>query len=379
MEQAAVIEKKKRKLGVNAAAMIIVTLLSVIANIIAWVSPRATDFYHKYIFSWVSELFSSLIGVIPFSFGEVLIVIGIALVIIAPVLFIAAGVMKKKRLLKISAVFYCWVLIYILVTETYNCFVLYHTTEFSARYHASAGAEGFTVEQLITLCEETIEKVNENAALVARDEEGNMIVPDDLPFLAEEAFNRMSERYDLFKGKNPPPKKMMFSMLMTQFDLQGIYFPFTLEANYNEKLAPARVPCTVVHELAHVKGFIREDEAGFIASIVCANSESPELRYSGYISAMNYLFGAVKKNASYDEYIRLANLIDLQVFEDNYFVSEEYLKEVEEKSVVSTETASVVSEKAMDTTLKIGGVTDGKKSYNRMVDLLLEYRYYIQE
>lgn len=371
--------KEKKKLSKNTLAMIIVMGLMVGFNILALISPQAIDMYARYIYPYLSQFFSFFTGLIPFSFGEVLIVIGIVMVIAALPLFITAAVMKKRKLLKASAIFYAWVIIYIVVTETMNCFVLYHTTEFSAKFHNSAGAEGFTVDQLVMLTEETIEKVNENAYLVERDENGEVIVSENVTELAHDAFEKMSVQYDLIGGNNPPPKKIYFSMLMTQFDLQGIYFPFTFEANYNDKLAPARVPCTVVHEMCHVKGFIREDEAGYIASIVCSHSDSPELRYSGYISAMNYLMGAVKKNASRDEYMRLASMIDPIVFDDNYFVSEEFLKEIEEKAVVPTETASAVSEKAMDTTLKIGGVTDGKRSYNRMVNLLLEYRFYIED
>ena len=51
----------------------------------------------------------------------------------------------------------------------------------------------------------------------------------------------------------------------------------------------------------------------------------------------------------------------------------EVKEKIEEKAVIPTETVSAVSEKAMDTTLKVNGVNDGKKSYGRMVRLLLDY------
>ena len=166
---------------------------------------------------------------------------------------------------------------------------------------------------------------------------------------------------------------------MTSFDLQGVYFPFTLEANYNKALSPARVPSTVMHELSHLKGFIREDEAGFIAYLACLEAEEPEVRYSGYISASNYLLSACRKSLPYEEYYRLCTLISPEVRKDNTFVSEEYMEYIRQKAVISTETTKAVSDKAIDTTLKVGGITDGSKSYGRMVDLLLEYRFCIQE
>ena len=63
---------------------------------------------------------------------------------------------------------------------------------------------------------------------------------------------------------------------------------------------------------------------------------------------------------------------------DNTFVSEEFRQHVEEKAVISTKTVSAVSNKAMETSLKLNGVSDGKKSYGRMVNLLLEYHYCIE-
>ena len=296
----------------------------------------------------------------------------------APFIFIPSIIRKKRRLVKGLGIFYIWVIIAVFFLETINCFMLYHTTEFSAKYHHSAGASGFTVEQLTQMCEETIEKTNELAAIVSRDDDGNMIVPDDLEKEAYKVMNKLAEEYPQLKGEYPSPKKIKASMFMTQLDLQGIYFPFSLEANINSELSPARVPCTAMHELSHLKGFIREDEAGFIAYRACLESDIPEVRYSGYLSAMNYLFAEVRKNASANEVNRLRSRISPMVSYDNTFVSEEFRQHVEEKAVISTKTVSAVSNKAMEASLKLNGVSDGKKSYGRMVNLLLEYHYCIE-
>ncbi|MDE6593282.1 MAG: DUF3810 domain-containing protein [Oscillospiraceae bacterium] len=366
------VKGKKIRKSANLLAMGITVVLMIIANIISWLSTDITDFYAMYIYSPTASVISAVTGILPFSAGEVMIILGIVLLIAAPVIFIAAAVKKSKRMAKRGGIFYAWVLIFIFVTETLNCFTLYHTTEFSERY--LCGGDGrYPVEDVIVLCEMVIENVNELSEQVERDDEGKMIVPDNMGELAEISMNRLSEEYPQLAGIYPNPKKIMFSGFMTQLDLQGIYFPFSLEANYNANLAPARVPCTVMHELSHVKGFIREDEACFIAYRACMESDSPEVRYSGYLSAMNYLFSEVSKNAAPEEATRLRRLIAPRVYDDNIFVSVEVKKKIEEKAVIPTETVSAVSEKAMETTLKANGVTDGKKSYGRMVRLLLDY------
>lgn len=364
-------EKDKPRRISSVRLLLAVTVLMVIFNIISWVSPEAADFYALFIYSPIASVISAVMGLFPFSVGEIMIIIGLLLLAAAPVIFIAAGVGRKKRLAKIAGLFYAWVLAFILTTETMNCFVLYHTTEFSEKF--LCGGDGmYPVSEVMRLCELVIGEANELSGQVARDADGKMTVPDNLGELAELSMNRLSGEYPQLAGIYPDPKRIMFSGFMTQLDLQGIYFPFSLEANYNGKLSPARVPCTVMHELSHVKGFIREDEACFIAYRACMVSDSPEVRYSGCLSAMNYLFAEINRNAP-GEASRLRGMIAPQVFSDNIFVDKEEKARIEEKAVIPTETVSAVSEKAMETTLKVNGVPDGKKSYNRMVRLLLDY------
>jgi len=42
-------------------------------------------------------------------------------------------------------------------------------------------------------------------------------------------------------------------------------FPFTFEANVNVDIPPYQIPSTMLHELSHLRGFMREDEANFIS------------------------------------------------------------------------------------------------------------------
>ena len=44
------------------------------------------------------------------------------------------------------------------------------------------------------------------------------------------------------------------------------------------------IPHTICHELSHLKGFMREDEANFIGYLACIGSDSPDFRYSGYLT-----------------------------------------------------------------------------------------------
>ena len=130
--------------------------------------------------------------------------------------------------------------------------------------------------------------------------------------------------------------------------------PFTMEANVNVDIADYSIPVTMLHELAHQRGFMREDEANFIAYLAGMNSDNLEIMYSSTMLALiisgNVLYGqdGIKKD------IR---------------ANTEYWSKYED-TVIST-----VSTKINDTYLKANAQADGVKSYGRMVDLLLaKYR-----
>ena len=56
---------------------------------------------------------------------------------------------------------------------------------------------------------------------------------------------------------------------MSYANIGGMFFPFTMESNINVDNPFFVVPWTMAHELAHQCGFMREDEANFIAYLAC--------------------------------------------------------------------------------------------------------------
>ncbi|MBQ7990473.1 MAG: DUF3810 domain-containing protein [Oscillospiraceae bacterium] len=354
------------------AAQAVITALLIIINGLSWLSAAAADFYHRHIYHHAAGVMSRICGAVPFSVGEVMIMLGILILVLFPVLLIISAVRGNRKLRRMSTVIFCGILVFIFMTETLNCFVLYHTTELTDRLSPYSTSD-MTTDEVVDMCAKMIERANALAPVIDRDDKGRPALPDDLAGEAEAAFSRMTDDFPELAGYCTPPKKIQSSMIMTQFDLQGIFFPFSLEANYNAELSPARVPSTVFHELCHVKGFIREDEANFLAAVACMKSDEPVVRYSGYIICMNYLYGEAVRYASEEDIYMLRSLLTSQVAKDNTFVSEEYMKQVEEKAVVSTEVMNEVADTAIDTTLRVNGISDGSKSYGRMVTLLLMY------
>lgn len=93
------------------------------------------------------------------------------------------------------------------------------------------------------------------------------------------------------------PKPLIFSRVTTWLDIRGLYMPFTGEALYNDNVPDCDKPFVIAHVKAHQRGFAREDEANFIAYVVCLNSSEPYIRYSGYLHGLKVLDFLEKSDA----------------------------------------------------------------------------------
>ena len=81
----------------------------------------------------------------------------------------------------------------------------------------------------------------------------------------------------------------MLSELMSYTHITGVYTFFTGEANINVAFPDYTIPYTAAHELAHQRGIAREDEANFVAFLVCNESDDPYIRYSAYLNLYEYV------------------------------------------------------------------------------------------
>jgi hypothetical protein len=160
----------------------------------------------------------------------------------------------------------------------------------------------------------------------------------------------------------------MLSELMSYTHITGIYTFFTGEANININFPNFTIPFTAAHELAHQRGFAREDEANFIAFLVCIESDDPYLRYSGYTNMLSYLldaFYAADKSPNHADYKELYAKVDSAVRAEDRAYYEFFQKYAD--NIVAD-----VSGAVNDTFLQIQG-TEGTVSYGLVVELAVKY------
>ena len=182
----------------------------------------------------------------------------------------------------------------------------------------------------------------------------------------------LGEDYPRLSGYYVTPKALYFSDFMCQQYMQGYYFPFSMEANYNDKMNLMNKPFTMCHELAHTHGYIYEDEANFFGFLACIGSDDIVFEYSGYLGVLNYINNDFYRAVSKEEYNSHVKISE-RVKYDNEFVSKETWEEVEENAIFKTETVKKAADTFIDTNLKVNGVSSGKVSYSHVVGLIMDY------
>lgn len=347
-------------------------------------SRRLFGFYQRYVFPIISTPFAFLTDKLPFSLGEMLIIAALIIIPLSIVIFILLTIIKRKDaafkrgLRRVYGLLYAWVIAYVMLTETLGCFVLYHTPTFAELNDYPQ--DTYTASQLEQLCDYLIIRANNLSMQVQRDDEGRFILTADLDKTAKAAMKKLGKKYPQLSGYYATPKTVKNSFFMSQQYLMGIYFPFTIEANYNTEMYPLNAPDTVCHELAHTKGFIREDEAGFIAFLACDGSDDIEYQYSGYIRALKFVYNKCEENCDDKTVGRLYNMMSDGVIID-VKANSAYWQEVQEsdEGLLNSQKVAEVSDKAMEASLKLNGIEDGKQSYGRMADLMLDWYFSQQE
>ncbi len=350
-----------------------ICVLMLLLNVLARCSRGFSNWYAETIFPLLSGLWSRFTGLFPFSVGEILIILGVAALLLVPVSFLVLMLFVKPHRRTIARIYgktIGWVLTWLLSVETLHFFLLYQRTPFGETY-APVSDGTYSTEEVLFAYESLILEANAAAQEVARDENGQFLLTDDLQTEAKLAMQRLGETYPQFAGYYPDAKPIQCSFFMTQQYLLGVYFPFSMEANYNPDVCPINLPNTICHEFSHLKGNMLEDEAGFLAFLACMESDSADFRYSGCIQALEYMMEPGKEA---DADGSVTALISDEVWADLYcYVPENYWEDNAELEFIPTDTVQEVANTAIDTSLKINGVEDGEKSYDRIVNLLLDY------
>lgn len=332
----------------------------------------AEEIFAKRIFKGISVGISFLTGWLPFSLAELSVVLcPFAVLTLFGIWLYRLIKEKQERFFRCLNGLYsvACVAAFIFFVYAVGCGINYYRYPFS--YYAKLTVEPSDVEALYGVCAELTEEANAlRKELTCEDENGVYrlsMTKRELGKLAKEAYTVLAEEYPVLGGIYPAPKQLLLSKLMSYTELTGIYTCWTMEANVNVDIPDYSIGSTMAHELAHLRGFIREDEANYLAYLACMASDNAELRYSGVMDAL-ILAGNALYRKNPDLYFSLRSTYEPGI-ERDLAANSAYWAKYHDTVVSNT------VDKANDTYLKANNQTDGVESYGRMVDLLIaEYK-----
>lgn len=328
----------------------------------------AEKIFANHIYKWLSQLISLITGIIPISLAE-LIIIALPIVVILLLIQFIYKIIKNKEdriynFFKGLINLICAVSVLVFLFTTLAGINYYR---YSFTYYAELEVGDSSLNELYALTDSLAKQANNlREKIPMTDEEGVFKLSMSVFELAKEADKAMEElgkEYPVLSGKYSAPKPIILSSLMSYTEITGIFIPFTMEANVNVHIPDYSIPYTMLHELAHLRGFMGEDEANYIAYLAGMTSPNPELQYSSTMLAL-----ITSANALYRQepglYFEIRQTYSNGV-EKDIRANSQYWKKYD-NTVVST-----VSNKVNDSYLKINAQEDGVKSYGRMLDLLL--------
>jgi len=344
---------------------------ALLLNLTAAGNSGFAEWYAVTIYPALSRGVNHATSLLPFSLAELLVFLFIISMVLYLVLYVIKLIRVKENRMKtglkcLMNLMCLACVLYFVFTVT--CGINYYRYPFAQTCGLQVKPSSKT--ELIGLCNELAENANTLRKKVKTGDKSVMKLSDSNLYetakQAQTAFQKINADYPLLYAGYGAPKPVLCSRLMSYCNITGIFFPFTFEANVNVDVSDYSIPSTMCHELSHLRGYMREDEANFIGYLVCKKSSSPDFQYSGdmlaFINASNALY-STDSSAANLIFAKLSDGVKLDLADNSA-----YWKQFEGP-------VAEISTSVNNSYLKANHQDDGVKSYGRMVDLLLaEYR-----
>ena len=346
-------------------ASLALTVLSLTLFLISLLSAPFADAVNFYLGGILRAVPTTIFALLPFSVIELLLLLSLPAAVFLTVLLVRR--VRDARF--VARAVSLMLTVSLLLFSSYLVTVAsgYRTTPLAKKMELSE--KEITVEALQRTARALLLEANSLEGEIVRAENGASVMPYDLDALSSElheAYRTMNRRYALTPPSATRLKPVLLSDLMSRARFAGIWSYVTGETNLNVNPPDYCIPYTAAHEMAHQRGVAREDEANFVAFLVLTSSDSPYLRYAGYVGLFEYVASDLAR-LDREAYRALADegllsdeiLSEMRAYNEYYFATKD--------GVISGVAGSF-----NDAYLKLNG-TSGEASYSEVVRLAVAF------
>ena len=341
-------------------------IICVAIYLILPISPWIAEYiFARGIFRIISVPYGFITSLFPFSLAELGVILSLPAAVTSIILVVRHCKKRGKKPLKLILKGG-----YLILSVLLLGYVLLHGANYY-RYRAADLMELDTSKKsasyLKSVCIDLAVKASEERELLKENENGVTKLSHSLYttlYDANSCYTKIDGEYPFLWGSVWTTKHVNLSPIWSYTGIEGMYCPFTCEANINTDIPDFDIPYTAAHELAHTRGFAYEDECNFFAFLACSSSDSADYRYSGYLSAFVYCANSLYR-------------YDIDMWKEVYeYCSEGVRRDISARNKYWANFEGKVmsaSNKVNDAVIKMHGDKRGTLSYSESVSLILAY------
>lgn len=248
-------------------------------------------YYSNGLYPVISKFSRAILGWIPFSIGEILIITCILLLL--KHLIWPKRDPSKRELSRFKKI--CFVLSLLYFSFNLLWGLNYYRIPLQEKFGITNDST-FDNEELIAFTEAMIAKTNAVHYSITKDTAKAVVVP----YKKTEILNQTMLGYKQMEGhpmfntlKSPSIKKSMLSTYLSYTGTAGYINPLTNEAQLNSIMPLFELPFVASHEVAHQAGYSAENEASFIGYLAAITNDNVYFKYSAYTYALRHCLAKV--------------------------------------------------------------------------------------
>ena len=332
----------------------------IVLQIIPYYPEKVERFYSNGLYPILSKSSRIAFGRIPFSLGDFIYFITILSILI--------WFWNKRKNWKSA-----WKNNALTILSFVSVFYFFFHLLWAFNYYREPLFEKMAIKReysdadLLNFTKKLIIKTNTIQSKLTKNDSLKVVFPysqDQVFEMNLNGYKNLATLHDYFNYAHLSTKKSLFSLPLTYMGFGGYLNPFTNEAQVNYLGPMYTFPMTANHEMAHQMGYASESECNFIGFLASVKNDNLYVQYSGYSLALRYCLGNWQAR---DEKIQkqLLTTIHSGILK-NYKESEDFWKEYQ----TPIETGFHVF---YDNFLKMNQQKDGLESYNKYVNLMVNY------
>ncbi|MBO4220142.1 MAG: DUF3810 domain-containing protein [Clostridia bacterium] len=340
----------------------ILTPAAAAVHIASVLSRPFADYFVRYIGCITRQLLAYITYLFPFSVAEAFLLL-IPVFLVSLIVLSAKYTDKKGSIRFIVSVASAVPLLYCLLIFGFGTGYYGETMD----KKLDLKLEEISAQDLYDSAMKLEEHINVLADSITFDSDGFSVSPHTVRETGDVlsvTYEKLYSEYSFLSPIYGKAKPIVLSEPMTYTHIAGVYTFFTGEININTNFPCYSRTFTIAHEMAHQRGIAREDEANFMAFIVCTGSDDVYIRYCGYMNTLEYIIRALYKTDT-SLYREVLSNLDRRALNELYAFSSFFDKY---RDSVASEITGTIN----DTYLTLQGA-GGIKSYDMVTNLVVAY------